>query len=97
MGFLDAWHGRRWDTDGNIGDVREFPLLPKEGYCSRADLSGRSYGLKNIRRAATRAEANDEIIAPDDRVHLATQGSGIAHVIADSREQGGILGQDECQ
>jgi hypothetical protein len=49
MGFLDAWHGRRGDTDGNIGNVYQFALLPKEGYCSPADLPGCSYSLKHIR------------------------------------------------
>src|SRR5262249_24777970 len=39
----------------------------------------------------------DEIILTDDRFHLATKGGGIAHIIADGREQGGILGQDEGQ
>ena len=40
MGFLDAWHRRGRDTDGDIGDVCQFPLLPKEGHRSRAELLG---------------------------------------------------------
>ena len=42
VGFLDPWHGRGWDTEGDIGDVCQFPLLPEEGYCSRPNLLSRA-------------------------------------------------------
>src|SRR5262250_883555 len=97
MSFLNAGHGRRWDTDGHIGEVCQCALLPEEGYRSRPELPGRTYRLNHVRGAATRTEADDKIIAPDDRFYLATKGRRVAHIIADSREQGGILGQHERQ
>ena len=42
VGFLDAGHGRGWDTEGEIGDVCQWTALPKEGYGSRAGLLRRS-------------------------------------------------------
>jgi hypothetical protein len=73
------------------------PCSPQEGYCSRADLPGCTNRLDPIRRTATRTEADDEIVTPDNRFDLPTKGRRIAHIVADGREQGRILGQDERQ
>src|SRR5262249_44974254 len=97
MRLLDAWHGRRRDTDGDIGEVCQCALLPEEGYRFRPELPGRTYRLNHVRGAATCTEADDEILAPDHRFDLASKGRSIAHIVADGREQGGILRQHERQ
>src|SRR6266571_487833 len=74
MGFLDPWHRRGRDIYGDIGDVRQFPVRPEEGHRSGPELLGRAYRLNHVRGAATRAEADDEIVTTYDRFHLATKG-----------------------
>jgi hypothetical protein len=97
MGFLDPGHRRGRDTYGDVSDVRQWTALSEEYNCSGPNLPGRAYRFDHVRGAATRTEADDEIVTAHDSFNLAPKGSGIAHIVADGGDQGGVIGQGECQ
>ena len=87
-----------WIRGTDVEEIRMAMSAMSEEYnCSGPNLPGRAYRFDHVRGAATRTEADDEIVTAHDSFNLAPKGSGIAHIVADGGDQGGVIGQDECQ
>jgi hypothetical protein len=101
MNICASWM-RGTDVDGIQMAISAIsasgPLSPRKATVrAPISLAARMASITFGERPLVRTETDDEIATPDDRLHLAAKGRSIAHIVADGREQGGILGQDERQ